>query len=116
MPALIDTGAGHTVLTPEAIEKVGLPLVNYTSVSRAGGIDNRVPVHVASIQFPRNKIAPIEVIEVLCCELPEQLVQCLIGRDILSRWIFTYDGTSGRWTIDEEDVATWVEPPEGMLT
>ena len=115
MPALIDTGAGRTVLTPEAVRKVGLPVVDYPMLSRAGGMD-RVTAHVASIQFPRYRISTIEIIQVLCCELPEQAVQCLIGRDILSRWLFTYDGRSGEWAIDEEDLAAWVEPPDGLLT
>lgn len=70
-------------------------------------MDNRVGVHVASIQFPRHKLATIEVIEVLCCELPEQPIQCLIGRDILSRWLFTYDGRTGEWVIEEDDLAAW---------
>jgi predicted aspartyl protease len=115
MPALVDTGAGRTVLTPEAIKKVGLPLVDHAVLSRAGGED-RVGAYAASIHFPRYKLATIEVIQVLCCELPHQPIQCLIGRDILSRWIFTYDGTTGKWLIDEEDIAAWVEPPEGLLT
>ncbi|HEV3038619.1 MAG TPA: retropepsin-like aspartic protease [Candidatus Angelobacter sp.] len=115
MPALIDTGAGRTVLTPDAIKKVGLPLVEYTTLTRAGGTDT-VAAHVAAIQFPRYKLATIEVIQVLCCELPGELFQCLIGRDILSRWLFTYDGRTGEWSIDEEDLAAWVEPPEGLLT
>ena len=114
MPALIDTGASRTVLTPEAIERVGLPLVDHATLSRAGGED-RVGAHAASIQFPRYKLATIEVIQVLCCELPHQPVQCLIGRDILSRWV-TYNGNTGVWFIDEEDLAAWVEPPEGLLT
>lgn len=113
MPALIDTGAGHTVLTPQAIERVGLPLVGYTTVSRLGGMQ-KVAAHVAAIQFPRYKLATIEVIEVVCCEIPGDLYQCLIGRDILARWKFTYDGKTGEWFIDEEDVAAWVEPPEGL--
>lgn len=115
MPALVDTGASRTVLTPEAVQKVGLPVVDYVPLSRAGGSD-RVTAHVASISFSTRKIAPIEVIQVLCCALPEQPIQCLIGRDILSRWLFTYDGRTGRWTIEEEDLAAWVEPPDGLLT
>ena len=62
------------------------------------------------------KIATIEVIQVLCCELPEQPIQCLLGRDVLSRWLVTYDGTIGEWCIAEDDVAAWVEPPENLLT
>jgi len=113
MPALIDTGASRTVVTPQAIQRLNLPLVDYTIVSRAGGLDNTA-VYAASIQFPRYKIAPIELLQVLCCELPEQPIHCLLGRDILSRWSFAYDGKSGEWVIDEERLAAWVEPPTGV--
>ena len=115
MPALVDTGAARTVLTPMAVERIGLPVADYTTVTRAGGMD-RVGAHVASIQFPRYKMATIEIIQVLCCELPEQPVQCLIGRDVMSRWFFTYNGRTGEWCIDEEDVAAWVDPPEGLFS
>lgn len=116
MPALIDTGAGRTVLTPLAVQTIGLQEVDNTHlITRAGGTDV-VSTYVAAIQFPRHKLATIEVIQVLCCELPKQPIQCLIGRDILSRWLFTYDGKTGEWFIEEDDVAAWVEPPEGMLT
>lgn len=102
-------------MTPEAVKRVGLAVVDYPMISRAGGLE-KVSAHVASIQFPRYKMAPIEVIQVLCCELPEQPVQCLIGRDILSRWLFTYDGVKGEWSIEEEDIGAWIVPPEGTLT
>lgn len=116
MPALVDTGAGRTVLTPLAVQRVGLTVSNYTKVARAGGIEENVSVHAASIHFPRYRIATIEVMEVLCCELPEQPIQCLIGRDIISRWLLTYDGKGGQWFIDEEEVGIWIDPPEGSET
>ncbi len=115
MPALIDTGACRTVVTPAAVQKLGLPVVDYMEITRAGGID-KVSAHVASLQFTRYKMAPIELIQVACCELPGGLIQCLLGRDVLSRWLFTYDGKTGEWCIEEDDVALWVEPPEGSLT
>jgi predicted aspartyl protease len=115
VPALIDTGAGRTVLTPEAVRKVGLPLVDRTTLSRAGGRDEKVGVHVASLRFSNSALATIEVIQVLCCDLPDQPVHCLIGRDILARWLFTYDGRVGAWRIDEESKQAWVEPPEEGL-
>lgn len=111
MPALVDTGASRTVLTPLAIETVGLRVSDYTGLARAGGTD-KVPAVVCSIQFPRYKLSTIEMIQVLSCELPEQPIQCLIGRDIMSRWLFTYDGRNGEWFIDEDDIAAWVEPPD----
>jgi predicted aspartyl protease len=112
MPALIDTGAGRTVLTPEAVKRVSLPQVDVTRLARAGGINEDAGVYVAAIQFPRYKLATIEVAKVTCRELPEQPIQCLIGRDILSRWLLTYDGRLGEWKIEEEDVAPWVAPPD----
>lgn len=115
MPALIDTGAARTALTPAAVERLKLPIVNYTTLSRAGGRSFNVPVHVASFQFPGKRLGTIEIIEVVCCDLGATPVQRLLGRDILSRWVFTYDGKLGMWWIDEEDVVvTWVEPPEGI--
>ncbi len=115
MPALVDTGASRTVLTPEAVERLRLPISDRPQLSRAGGLDT-VTAHVVSIQFPRAKLAMIELIQVLCCKLPEQPIQCLIGRDVLSRWLFTYNGPAGGWSIEEEDLAAWVEPPEGSPT
>jgi len=116
LPALIDTGAGRTVLTPEAISVVGLSKVDVTRLLRAGGISDNAGVYVAAMQFPRYKLATIEVIQVVSCELPEQPFQCLLGRDVLSRWLFTYNGPRTEWTIQEEDVASWVLPPEGIDT
>jgi predicted aspartyl protease len=114
MPALVDTGAGRTVLTPEAISTVGLSKVDVTRLLRVGGISDNAGVYVAAIQFPRYRLATIEVIQVVSCELPEQPFQCLLGRDVLSRWLFTYNGRINEWTIEEEDVAPWVPPPEGI--
>jgi hypothetical protein len=87
-----------------------------TRLARAGGINENAGIYAASIQFPRDRLATIKVIEVICCELPEQPIQCLLGRDILSRWVFTYDGPKSEWKIEEEDVAAWVDPPDGIDT
>jgi predicted aspartyl protease len=111
--ALIDTGAARTVFTPEAVQQLGLPVVDYTILSRVGG-EERFSVHVASIQFPRYKMASVEAVPVACCQLPGGLFQCLIGRDILRRWLFTYNGKTGEWCIQEEDRSGWIEPPEGL--
>ena len=112
MPALVDTGAGRTVVTPEAAERAGLKQIDTTGLARAGGITQNAGVYVAAIQFPQQKLATVEIAKVICCELPEQPIQCLIGRDILSRWLFTYDGRLGEWKIEEEDLAAWVFPPD----
>jgi len=110
--ALIDTGAQRTVLAPEAVQRVGLSKINEADIRVVGGIV-KADVYVASLQFPYSGLKAIEVIEVSCCELPHPLYRCLLGRDVLSRWIFTYDGPVGTWQISEASVSSWVEPPEG---
>lgn len=112
MPALIDTGAARTVVTPQAVEKAELSKINETKIAHAGGLIEKADVFVASIRFPRIRLTTIEVIEVACCDLPEQPVQCLIGRDIISRWLFTYSGPSHEWEIQEDRAATWVSVRE----
>ncbi len=94
MPALIDIGASRTLLTPDAVSRAGLTRVDVTRIVRPGGTED-VGVYAASIRFPRNRLATIDVIQVLCCDLPAQPIQCLLGRDILSRWRFTYHGQKG---------------------
>ncbi|MGH9537850.1 MAG: retropepsin-like aspartic protease [Terriglobales bacterium] len=111
--ALIDTGAQRTVLSPEAVRKAGLSKINEADLRVVGAIV-RADVYVASLEFPLCGLKTIEVIEVSCCELPHILYHCLLGRDVLSRWVFTYDGPDGTWEITEGRAAGWVEPPEGI--
>jgi len=111
--ALIDTGAQRTVLSPEAVRRIGLSKINEADLRVVGAIV-KADVYVASLQFPRCGLKTIEVIEVSCCELPHILYHCLLGRDVLSRWIFNYDGPAGTWQISENGTTPWVEPPEGF--
>jgi predicted aspartyl protease len=111
--ALIDTGAQRTVVSPEAVRKAGLSKINEADLRVVGAIV-KADVYVASLEFPLCGLGTIEVIEVSCCELPHILYHCLLGRDVLSRWIFTYDGPAGTWQIKEKAVAPWVQPPEGI--
>lgn len=110
--ALIDTGAQRTILVPEAVRKVGLSKIDETNLIRVGG-EVKADVYAASLQFLHTGFSAIEMIAVPCCELPHPLFRCLLGRDVLSRWIFTYDGPAGTWRISEGTVSSWVKPPEG---
>jgi len=111
--ALIDTGAQRTVLSPEAVKRVGLSKINEADLRVVGAIV-KADVYVASLQFPLCGLKTIEVIEVSCCDLPHILYHCLLGRDVLSRWALTYDGPVGTWLITEKAATPWVEPPEGF--
>lgn len=111
--ALIDTGAQRTVLSPEAVERAGLPKIGQADLHAVAGVV-RADLYAASLQFPRSNLKTIEVIEVCCCELPHVLYHCLLGRDVLTRWILNYDGPAGTWQISENKNASRVEPPEGF--
>lgn len=110
MPALIDTGAGLTVLTPEAVSRIGLQQVDVIRVARAGGVSEDVGVYAAAFRFPRYRLPAIGIARVICCALPEQPIQCLLGRDVLSHWRFSYDGGSGEWIIEARDLAVPEDP------
>lgn len=73
VPALIDTGAGKTVVTPAAVQRVGLQKIHETKLARAGGVTENAGVYAASMQFTAHRLATIELIEVICCELPVSL-------------------------------------------
>lgn len=110
--ALIDTGAQRAILVPEAVEKVGLQKIDETNLIRVGG-EVKADVYAASLQFPHSSLRAIEMIAVPCCGAPHPLFRCLLGRDVLSRWVFHYDGPVGTWHVSEAAVSSWVEPPEG---
>ena len=96
--ALIDSGAAITVVTPEVAV-----LLNLQSV---GAVPVHTPTSVEPVfcrQFHVNVyFSPAFVVEnILVVEAPltGQSFQCLIGRDILSRGVFTYDGVNGRFSL-----------------
>lgn len=98
----------------EAIQKVGLSKINETELRTAGGIV-KAGVYAASLQFPRCGFKSIEVMEVSGCDLSHiPLYRCLIGRDVLSRWSFQYDGVLGTWLVSEDGATSWVAPPQGF--
>jgi len=111
--ALLDLGAGRTVLTPDAVQRAALPKIDQTTIITVGG-SSKVDVYAASLQFPNSNLSPIEMITVLCCELTYPLFRCLLGRDVLSRWTLTYDGPVGTWQLTEEGGSRSVDPPEGF--
>jgi predicted aspartyl protease len=98
--ALIDTGSSLTVVNPEVAQTCKLRPTGITKVSAAGGI-GRWPEYAATISFPEHDLQSFELIRVVGCPLPQQEWSCLIGRDVLRRWLFSYDGKTGAWTIEE---------------
>ena len=101
MPALIDTGAQRTVVSPAAIQRLGLKQTGTIRLAHVGGIEGDFALYAVVLRFPRAKLTSREI-EITAIELAHPLVHCLLGRDVLSRWTFTYMGPAGTWGIGED--------------
>lgn len=87
--ALIDTGASNSVITPGMAEQLGLIHTGYQKVSSVQDEQQR-PVYFGAIVFPWGSGKEIPIV---ACPLKN--FDCLIGRDILRHWHFTYNGPYG---------------------
>jgi predicted aspartyl protease len=114
--ALIDTGARTSVITPKVVEHLGLQAVDSIELHHVGGIQPNVGLYVCSIGFKNLKL--IESVRVIGASLPGRslAIDCLIGRDILSQWLFDYDGRSGSWFADDTaSISNYIEPEDSDL-
>jgi hypothetical protein len=97
--ALLDTGAYTTVLNPETIARlklqpVGVAPITTPSTTTAAVMCNRYHIN---LYFAEDVV----VENIFAIEAPMGGVpyHCLIGRDVLRRATFTYDGASNRYTL-----------------
>ena len=81
------------MITPKIADQLGLLHTGYQKIFSVQD-EKMQPVYFGFIKFPwgMGKITPI----VSC---PLRGVDCLIGRDILQHWHFTYNGPDGSITI-----------------
>jgi hypothetical protein len=100
--ALIDSGASGTCVDDRVIRQLGVKPIGVATVITAGGRQerNRYP---ARFDFRRMKMS-FEFSSVMGMNLREQSIMgrelvALIGRDVLSRCIFIYDGINARFTL-----------------
>ena len=98
--ALIDTGASLTVINPQIASTCKLLQTDWNRITTVGGMAGRYPAYAAAISFPESDLPGFDVIRVVACPIIEQrYFSCLIGRDILRRWLMTYDGPNGEVEI-----------------
>ena len=91
--AIIDTGAFSSVITPDVADKLELVHTGYQTVTSVQDQQKR-PVFYGRIGFPWGMGKEIPLVS-----CPLTLYDCLIGRDILRHWHFTYNGDDGSITI-----------------
>lgn len=87
--ALIDTGAFGTVISPKVATALGLIQTGVQNVTSVQDQQER-PSYFASVQFHWGASKEVSVVS---CPLTG--FDCLIGRDILMHWNFTYNGKDG---------------------
>jgi hypothetical protein len=72
---------------------INLIVMGYTPIASVYNIEER-PVHSGRITFPWGNIIEAQLIS---CELQD--MDCLIGRDVLKKWLLICDGVNGEITI-----------------
>jgi hypothetical protein len=92
--ALIDTGALGSVITPRIAQHLSLIQTGFQMVTSVNN-EQQQPAYFARLQFPWGSGKDVQVI---CCPLKGPF-ECLIGRDIMMHWHFTYNGKDGSITI-----------------
>jgi predicted aspartyl protease len=98
--ALIDTGASLTVINPQIAFTCKLKQTGHQTINAVGGQAGEFPAYAAAISFPGTALPSLEATRVVACPIIRQpFFSCLIGRDIMRKWLFTYDGRTGEVEI-----------------
>lgn len=94
--ALVDTGATGTVIRKDIPEKLGIQPVGVAYISTPS--DTNVPCsqYLVRVVFPNNVIANTIAI---AADLEDQIIQCLIGRDVLAHSVMVYTGFTNTFTL-----------------
>ena len=95
--ALIDTGASSSCVDNSTIESLGIKSIGVVDTMTPAGPKQqyRYPAHFF---FPAARIN-VDFGSITGADLKDQPIMALIGRDILSNFIFVYNGTLGMYTI-----------------
>lgn len=101
--ALVDTGASCTCLDPEVLATLGLTPTGTTSVVTAGGVPEERDVYDVALAIPSGKGEQVffehTMAVVAAPLLKSQGFHALIGRDVLSRCILNYNGSTKTYTL-----------------
>ncbi len=98
--ALIDTGASLTVINPEIAKTCKLKQTGHQMINAVGGKAGEYPAYAAAISFPGTNLASLDATRVVACPIIRQpFFSCLIGRDIMRKWLLSYDGRTGEVEI-----------------
>ena len=100
--ALLDTGASTTALDRFVVAGLQLDFRNVISIhtpSTGAAYESRNTFDASVVLGEMQPVALVKTVEVIESDFAIQGFYGLIGRDILRHCIFTFDGPSGRFTI-----------------
>jgi len=95
--ALIDTGASGTAVKPEVIRQLQLTPRGVTNIATPSSAAHPCNVYDVSLTFANGVIVP--VITVIEVPLEGQVIQGLIGRDVLAHGILIYSGYTNTFSL-----------------
>ena len=95
--ALIDTGAARTCVDEEAARRAGLPTRGTAKMASASHPEHEVPVFAGRIVLDSININVSNAMGVNLSGSPDLVA--LIGRDMLRKCIFVYDGNAGSMSL-----------------
>jgi hypothetical protein len=102
MRALLDTGASVTVISKTFANYCKLFQTNEGSEITAVGTTHSCGEHAGAVSFPGTNLRPFDPIRIVSVDfVKERNYAILIGRDILRKWVITFDGRSKRVTITD---------------
>lgn len=94
--ALIDTGAGRSIIGQGIAAQLGLSPVGTGSVNIPSLPNVEGPEYRVRFIFPNGTACEGTMLEL---PIPNPTIQCLIGRDFLAHTVFVYVGQSNLFTI-----------------
>lgn len=102
---LIDTGATLTCISEEVLKALGLNPFDVVSSGTADG-QKKQNVYPARIVFPAQgwtldlqKAVGVNLTGQIVPKVPPEPIIALLGRNLLQRWVFIYNGLGGFWTV-----------------
>ena len=95
--SLIDTGASGTAVKPEVIRQLQLTPRGVTNIATPASAAHPCNVYDVSLTFANGVIVP--VITVIEVPLEGQVIQGLIGRDVLAHGILIYSGYTNTFSL-----------------
>jgi predicted aspartyl protease len=97
---LVDTGATISAIENSAARRLGLTRTGTITLAGVGGVTEQ-PVYAAAVDFPGLGISSQDPVRLAGADLGSRDFEFLLGRDVLERLVFEYDGPASAFAISE---------------